>query len=114
MDLQDIYEKFNVEEYAVECDNELQDFWAEQLKSPYELGIFPEPDPDNDESHFYITVDITSKKTKLDEERAQHIADAVKEKFFFFLNAAFKSSELKALEKSFRGVQVFLNGNKVC
>lgn len=112
MDYDEIVSTYNLEENCIEVESQLQDLFAENFKDPYETGVFPEPDGEND-GKFFISLDVESKKTKLSKDQAGKIAEELQQTLLGLLNDSFSKAEVQTFKEAFSGVQLFLNGNQL-
>ncbi len=61
MDFDEIIGTYNLEENLIEVESSLQDLFSENFSDPYEIGLFPEQDSEN-ENKCFVSLDIESKK----------------------------------------------------
>jgi len=112
MDFDEFVNKFNFEEICLEVENQIQDLLSENLSDPYEIGMFPEQDGEND-GNVFITLDIDSESTNLTDEQAASMAEEIEQTALGLINESFDGSDLEEFKKFFSGVQIYLNGDKV-
>ena len=103
MNTEDLIDKYRINDISAEIDNELNGMFVEILGDDFELGIFTEYNPNNDDT-FILTVEITCKNATLSSEKVKQIKSSVEERLSHNLGDGWK-----AVKKKFDGVQVILN-----
>lgn len=103
MSYEEITSKYRIDDICPEIDNELNGMFIDLLGDEFEMGIFPEPNPDNDDK-FLVTVEITAEDATLDSEEAKQIKTAVEERLAYNLG-----DDWSAVQKHFDGVQIYFN-----
>ena len=103
MSYDDIIATHDIDNLCPEIDNELNGFFIDLIGDSFEMGIFPEPDPNNEDG-FVVSVEITDEALTISGEQAKQIRDAVQERLQYNLGDAWS-----AVEASFGGVQIFCN-----
>jgi len=103
MSYDEINEKYRLDDICPEIDNELNGFFVDLLGDDFELGIFPEPNPEN-ENKFSVTVEINCDDADLDDGSVSAIKKAVEERLAHNIG-----SDWKNIKKYFSGVQIYLN-----
>ena len=73
MSFDDISSEFNLDDLCPEIDNELQGTFIDILgNDEFELGVFPEEDPDND-SNFIITCEFMEVSGSINSSQVEQI-----------------------------------------
>ncbi|MFM1955873.1 MAG: hypothetical protein RIR20_693 [Pseudomonadota bacterium] len=103
MNYEELIEKYKIDDICPEINNELNGMFVDILRDDFELGIFSEPSPKNDDS-FVITVEIVCDSATLDAKDVKQIITSVEEKLSHNLGKDWKS-----IQKKFDGVQVIFN-----
>lgn len=103
MNYEELIEKFRINDICSEIDNELNGIFVDILGDNFELGIFTEQSPDNDDS-FVVTVEISCEDTALSSDEKKQIKSSVEERLSHNLG-----KDWKILQKKFDGVQVIFN-----
>lgn len=103
MNYEEIVETYRIEDICPEIDNELNGMFIDLLGDDFSMGIFPEPNPD-DEEKFLVTVEISAENCALDDGAIEKIKTSVAERLAHNIG-----KDWKKIEGSFGGVQIFLN-----
>jgi hypothetical protein len=103
MSYEDLIEKFRIDDICPEIDNELNGMFIDILGEEFELGIFTEQSPNNDDS-FVLTVEISCEDVNLDSDQIKQIKSSVEERLAHNLG-----KDWKTVQKKFDGVQVIFN-----
>lgn len=103
MSYEDITSKYRIDDICPEVDNELNGMFVDLFGDDFELGIFPEPSPENDDS-FMVTVEIVCDGASLDSDEATQIKSAVEERLAHNIG-----KDWKTVQKHFDGVQIYFN-----
>ena len=103
MSYEDLIEKFRIDDVCPEIDNELNGMFIDILGEEFELGIFTEQSPNNDDS-FVLTVEISCEDVNLDSDQIKQIKSSVEERLAHNLG-----KDWKTVQKKFDGVQVIFN-----
>lgn len=107
MNYEELVEKYRIDDICPEIDNELNGMFVDILGDDFELGIFSEPSPKNDDS-FVVTVEIVCDSATLDAKEIKQIVTSVEEKLSHNLG-----KDWKTVQKKFDGVQVIFNEDVV-
>ena len=107
MSYEQIIEKYRIDDICPEIDNELNGMFVDILGDEFELGIFSEQSPRNDDS-FVVTVEISCDSATLDSNEIKQIKTSVEERLAHNLG-----KDWKAVQKKFDGVQVIFNEDLV-
>ena len=99
----DIVSEYDLNNICPEIDNELNGWLVDLIGDDFELGIFPEPSPD-DENAVVVTAEIMAEDAELNSEQVAAIRKAVEERLAHNLG-----DQWEALKPNFGGVQVFFN-----
>ena len=103
MSYDDIVSEYDLDNVCPEIDNELNGWFVDLIGDDFELGIFPEPSPD-DENAVVVTAEIMAEGVELSSEQVTAIRKAVEERLAHNLG-----DQWEALKPNFGGVQVFCN-----
>ena len=103
MSYEDLVSKYRIDDICPEIDNELHGMFIDLIGDEFELGIFPEGDPSN-EDNFLVTVEIVCEGVELDQEQAKEVKEAVEQRLAHNLG-----SDAKTVLKNFSGVQIYMN-----
>jgi hypothetical protein len=112
MDFDEIISNYNLEENLIAVESSLEDIFSENFSDPYEIGLFPEQDSDN-ENKCFVSLDVESKKTKLSKDQVELIAGEIEQSLLGLLSDSCSEKEMKGFKDAFSGVQIFLNGKKL-
>jgi hypothetical protein len=104
MTYDEIIEKYRLDDICPEIDNELNGMFIDILGDEFEMGIFPEPSP-KDDDNFVVSVDITCDGVSLQVDDLKKIRDSVEERLIYNIG-----KDWKTVQKKFDGVQIFFNG----
>jgi hypothetical protein len=74
-----IIEKYRIDDICPEIDNELNGMFVDILGDEFELGIFSEQSPKNDDS-FVVTVEISCDSATLNSSEIKQIQTSVEER----------------------------------
>lgn len=107
MSYDQIIEKYHIDDICPEIDNELNGMFIDILGEDFELGIFTEQSPKNDDA-FVVTVEITCDSATLNADENKQIQTSVEERLSYNLG-----KDWKVVQKKFDGVQVIFNGDLV-
>ncbi len=107
MSYEEIVEKYLIDNICPEIDNELNGMFVDILGDDFELGIFSEQSPNN-EDFFVVTVEISCDDATLSSEEIMQIQSSVEERLAHNLG-----KDWKAVQKKFDGVQVIFNEDLV-
>ena len=103
MSYEQIIEKYRIDDICPEIDNELNGMFVDILGDDFELGIFSEQSPKNDDS-FVVTVEINCDSATLNPDEIKQIQSSVEERLAHNIGKDWKS-----VQKKFDGVQVIFN-----
>lgn len=103
MSYEDITSKYRIDDICPEIDNELNGMFVDLIGDDFELGIFSEPSPENDDS-FMVTVEIVCEDASLDSDQIDQIKSAVEERLAHNLG-----NDWKTVQEHFDGVQIYFN-----
>ncbi len=103
MNSEEMLEKFRIGDICPEIDNELNGMFVDIFGDDFELGIFTEQSPNNDDA-FVVTVEISCECSTLNSEEVNQIKSSVEERLSHNLG-----KDWKTVEKKFDGVQVIFN-----
>jgi hypothetical protein len=103
MNYEELINTFLINDICSEIDNELNGMFVDLFGDDFELGIFTETSPNNDES-FVVTVEISCQDTSLTSDKIKEIKSSVEERLSHNLG-----KDWKIVQKKFDGVQVILN-----
>lgn len=112
MDFDELVSTYNLEENCIEVESQLQDLFSDSFSDPYEIGMFPEQDGEN-EGKFFVSLDVESKKTKLTKDQAEAIGKEVEQALLGLISDSYSKAELTTFKDTFSGAQVFLNGKQL-
>ena len=107
MSYEKIIEKYRIDDICPEIDNELNGMFVDILGDEFELGIFSEQSPKNDDS-FVVTVEISCDSATLNADEIKKIQASVEERLSHNLG-----KDWKVVQKKFDGVQVIFNEDLV-
>jgi hypothetical protein len=107
MSYEQIIEKYRIDDICPEIDNELNGMFVDVLGDEFELGIFSEQSPKNDDS-FVVTVEISCDSATLNSDRIKQIQSSVEERLSHNLG-----KDWEVVQKKFDGVQVIFNEDLV-
>lgn len=107
MSYEQIIEQYRIDDICPEIDNELNGMFVDILGDEFELGIFSEQSPKNDDS-FVVTVEIGCDSATLNSEEIKQIQTSVEERLALNLG-----KDWKVVQKKFDGVQVIFNEDLV-
>jgi hypothetical protein len=102
-----IIEKYRIDDICPEIDNELNGMFVDILGDEFELGIFSEQSPKND-NFFVVTVEISCDSSTLNSDEIKQIQTSVEERLAHNLG-----KDWKVVQKKFDGVQVIFNEDLV-
>ena len=103
MSYDQIIEKYRIDDICPEIDNELNGMFVDILGEDFELGIFTEQSPNNDDA-FVVTVEITCEDATLNSDEIKQIKSSVEERLSHNLG-----EDWKVVQKKFDVVQVIFN-----
>jgi hypothetical protein len=103
MNYEELIEKYRIDDICPEIDNELNGMFVDTLGEDFELGIFTEPSPNNEDS-FVVTVEINSEEAILSTEDVKNIKSSVEGRLSHNLG-----KDWDTVQKKFDGVQIILN-----
>ena len=103
MNYEELIEKYRIDDICPEIDNELNGMFVDILGEDFELGIFTEQSPNNDDS-FVVTVEINSEEAILNAEDIKNIKSSVEGRLGHNLG-----QDWETVQKKFDGVQIILN-----
>ena len=103
MSFEDLVATYRIDDICPEIDNELRGMFEDIFGEEFDLGIFPEDNP-VDEEKFLVTVEIMCDGVTLDENSVRGIKSAVEEKLFYMLG-----DDADVVRNSFGGIQIILN-----
>ncbi len=103
MTYEEILAEYKLDDLCPEVDNELNGTFIDMLGEEFEIGIFPEQDPD-DEGKFLVTVEISCDGAELSTSHQNDIRALVEEHLFKML-----SGDADVVRPLFSGVQIYLN-----
>lgn len=95
--------KYRIDDICPEIDNELNGMFVDILGDDFEIGIFTEQSPNNEEA-FVVTVEINSDSSTLNLDEIKQIQSSVEERL-----ARNIRKDWKSVQKKFDGVQVIFN-----
>jgi len=107
MSYDQIIEKYRIDDICPEIDNELNGMFIDILGEDFELGIFTEQSPNNDDA-FVVTVEITCEDMTLKDEEIKKIKLSVEERLVHNLG-----KDWKTVQKKFDGIQLIFNEDLV-
>ena len=107
MSYDQIIEKYRIDDICPEIDNELNGMFVDILGDEFELGIFSEQSPKNDDS-FVVTVEINCDSATLNSDEIKQIQTSVEERLAHNLG-----KDWKTVQKKFDGIQVIFNEDLV-
>ena len=107
MTYDELMEEYSIADICPEIDNDLNGFFIDICGENFEMGIFPEPDSDN-ENNFVVTVEINSEEADLSKEDTSSIKKMVEQELWKNLH-----NDAETVKKYFAGVQIFLNDDLV-
>jgi hypothetical protein len=107
MSYEKIIEKYRIDDICPEIDNELNGMFVDILGDEFELGIFSEQSPNNDDA-FVVTVEISCDSATLNADEIKKIQASVEERLSHNLG-----KDWKVVQKKFDGVQVIFNEDLV-
>lgn len=107
MSYEQIIEKYRIDDICPEIDNELNGMFVDIFGDDFELGIFSEQSPNNDDS-FVVTVEISCESATLNSDEIKKIQTSVEERLAHNLG-----KDWKTVQKKFDGVQVIFNEDLV-
>ncbi len=107
MNYEELIEKFRIDDICPEIDNELNGMFVDILGENFELGIFTEQSPNNDDA-FVVTVEIFCENSTVNSDEIKQIKLSVEERLAHNLG-----KDWEAVQKKFNGVQVIFNGDLV-
>lgn len=105
MTYEELVSEYRLDDLCPEVDNELNGMFVDMLGDDFEMGIFPEQDPD-DESKFFVTVEISCEGVELSTEQQGTVRHSVEEHLFRML-----AGDAESVRSHFNGVQIYLNDN---
>jgi hypothetical protein len=110
-ELQDLYK---LQENANEVEHELSEtsFFEDYFSKDFTVSILPEEDNETP-NMFYLITRIQSMGSRLSEDHAEEICDAVIDKFFELIASTKNDHEVDELRDYFCGPQLFLNDNQL-
>ncbi len=103
MSYEQIIEKYRIDDICPEIDSELNGMFVDILGDDFELGIFSEQSPNNDDS-FVVTVEINCDSATLNSDEIKKIQSSVEERLSHNIG-----KDWKVVQKKFDGVQVIFN-----
>jgi hypothetical protein len=103
MSYEEIIEQYRIDDICPEIDNELHGMFVDILGDDFELGIFSEQSPSNDDA-FVVTVEISCEDATLNLDEIKQIKSSVEERLSHNLG-----KDWKVVQKKFDGVQVIFN-----
>ena len=103
MNSKEIIEKFRIDDICPEIDNELNGMFVDILGNYFELGIFTEQNPNNEEA-FVVTVEISCEDASLNLDEIKEIKSSVEERLAHNLG-----KDWKIVQKKFDGIQLIFN-----
>lgn len=107
MSYEQIIEKYRIDDICPEIDNELNGMFVDILGDEFDLGIFSEQSPNNDDS-FVVTVEINCDSATLNSDEIKQIQTSVEERLAHNLG-----KDWKTVQKKFDGIQVIFNEDLV-
>ena len=107
MNYEQIVEKYGIDDICPEIDNELNGMFVDILGDEFDLGIFSEQSPNNEDS-FVVTVEINCDSATLNSDEIKQIQSSVEERLSHNLG-----KDWKVVQKKFDGVQVIFNEDLV-
>jgi hypothetical protein len=107
MSYEKIIEKYRIDDICPEIDNELNGMFIDILGEDFELGIFSEQSPNNDDA-FVVTVEITCEDATLNSDEIKQIQSSVEERLAHNLG-----KDWKVVQKKFDGIQLIFNEDLV-
>ena len=103
MDYEKLIEKYLIDDICPEIGNELNGMFIDILGDDFELGIFSEQSPKNDDS-FVVTVEINCDSATLNSDEIKQLQSSVEERLSHNIG-----KDWKVIQKKFDGVQVIFN-----
>jgi hypothetical protein len=107
MSYEQIIEEYRIDDICPEIDNELNGMFIDILGDEFDLGIFSECSPKNDDS-FVVTVEINCDSATLNSDEIKQIQISVEERLSHNLG-----NDWKVVQNKFDGVQVIFNEDLV-
>jgi len=107
MTYEELIEKFRIDDICPEIDNEINGMFVDIFGEDFELGIFTEQSPSNEEA-FVVTVEISCEDPTVNSDNIKQIKSTVEERLAHNLG-----KDWDAVKKKFDGVQVILNEDLV-
>jgi hypothetical protein len=103
MNYVELIEKFSIDDICAEIDNELNGMFVDILGDEFELGIFTEQSPNNEDA-FVVTVEISCEGATLSSDEIKQVRSSVEERLAHNIG-----KDWKTVQKKFDGVQVIFN-----
>ncbi len=103
MNYKELIEKYRIDDICAEIDNELNGMFVDILGDNFELGIFTEQSPKNDDA-YVVTVEISCEEATLNSDEIKQIKSSVEERL-----AHNFGKDWKTVQKKFDGVQLIFN-----
>jgi hypothetical protein len=107
MNYEELIKKFRIDDICPEIDNELNGMFVDILGDEFELGIFSEQSPKNDDS-FVVTVEVSCEDATLNSDEIKQIQSSVEERLAHNLG-----KDWKVVQKKFDGIQLIFNEDLV-
>ena len=107
MSYEQIIEKYGIDDICPEIDNELNGMFVDILGDEFDLGIFSEQSPNDDDS-FVVTVEINCDSATLNSDEIKQIQSSVEERLSHNLG-----KDWEVVRQKFGGVQVIFNEDLV-
>ena len=104
MSYEEVVEKFRLDDICPEIDNELHGMFVDLIGEDFELGIFPEPSP-NDEDFFVVTIELSCEEASIEPDDLKKIRASVEERLSYNLGEDWEEAQ-----KHFHGIQIYFNG----
>jgi hypothetical protein len=107
MSYEKIIEKYRIDDICPEIDNELNGIFVDIFDDEFEISIFSEKSPNNNDS-FIVTVEIGCDSATLNTDEIKQIQSSVEERLSHNLG-----DDWKVVQKKFDGVKVIFNESLV-
>jgi len=112
--IQNLENTYKLHENANETEKKIIEstFFDDYFAKKFTVSILPKEDEDN-EGLFYLVTKVDSKGSRLSEDHAEEMADAVSDKFFELISSVKTEEEVDELMNNFSGSQFYLNDKQL-